>query len=94
MAKPDNISKNGPISKEIRLRSYALTFVWFALLIIAFHIYTPGYIGVIVLFLVYSQIFGVGTGKHGLFRQLRDSGFLASIASIPICLLLWNYGNT
>gem|GEM_PF-2573068 len=86
-------SKNGPISKEVRLRTYALTLVWLAVLIITFYIYMPGYIGIIVLFLLYSQIFGVGAGKHGFFRQLRDSGFIASVASIPICLLLWNYGN-
>ena len=86
-------SKNGPISKEVRLRTYSLTLVWLAVLIIAFYIYMPAYIGIIVLFLLYSQIFGVGGGKHGLFRQLRDSGFIASVASIPICLLLWNYGN-
>ena len=86
-------SKNGPISKEVRLRTYSLTLVWLAVLIISFYIYMPAYIGIIVLFLLYSQIFGVGGGKHGLFRQLRDSGFIASVASIPICLLLWNYGN-
>jgi len=63
-------SKNGPISLEIRLRTYVLTLVWLAVLIIAFYIYTPGYLGVIVLFLLCSQVFRVGAGKHGLFRQL------------------------
>ena len=88
-----DISKNGPIAKEVRLRTYALTLGWLAVLIVVFYIYTPAYIGAIVLFLLYSQVFGVGIGKHGLFRQLRDSGFIPSIASIPICLVLWNYGN-
>lgn len=86
-------SKNGAIPKEVRLRTYAFTLVWLAVLIVAFYTYTPAYIGVIVLFLLYSQTFGVGEGKHGLFRQLRDSGFVSSVVSIPICLLLWNYGN-
>ncbi len=88
-----DISKNGPVAKEVRLRTYALTLLWLSVLIVAFYIYTPAYIGVIVLFLLYSQVVGVGTGTHGLCRQLHDSGFIASVASMPICLILWNYGN-
>lgn len=88
-----DISKNGPISKQVRGRTYAFSFAWLAVLITAFYIYMPIYLGVIVLFFLYAQTFGVGGGKHGLFRQLRDSGFIASVASIPICLLIWNYGN-
>lgn len=89
-----DISKNGSASKVVRLRTYALTLVWLALLVLAFYMYKLVYVGVLVLFLLYSQVFGVGVGKHGLFRQLRDSGFVASLASIPICLLLWSSGNS
>lgn len=88
-----DISKNGAVSKVVRLRTYALTLVWLAVLVVAFYVYTLVYIGVLALFLLYSQAFGVGIGKHGLYRQLRDSGFVASLASIPICLLLWGSGN-
>lgn len=88
-----DIAKKGPISKSVRSRTYIFTLVWATLLLAAFYIYKPVYIGVLVVFLLYSQTFGVGGGKHGLFRQLRDSGFIACVVTIPICLIIWNHGN-
>ena len=88
-----DIKKNGAITREIRIRSYSFTAGWFSLLVILFLFYKPAYIGVLIVFFVYSQIFGVGSGKHGLFRQLRDSGFIACVASLPVCLVLWAKTN-
>ena len=88
-----DISKNGSISRQTRVRTYGYSLVWLAVLLVTFFVYMPVYIGVIVLFFLYSQTFGVGGGKHRVFRQLRDSGFIASVASIPICLIIWSYGN-
>ena len=88
-----DISKNGPVPRQIRYRTYVFTLIWLVALLAMFYIYMPVYLGFIALFFLYSQTFGVGGGKHGIFRQLRDSGFIASVASIPICLLIWNYGN-
>ncbi len=81
--------KNGEITREDRKRTYISVLVWLCFLVGAFTFYAPVYIGLIVSFIVYSQIFGMGVGKRGYFRQIRDGGFIACIASMPICLILW-----
>ncbi len=82
--------KHGEITGEDRKRTYISVLVWLFTLMVAFTIYVPAYIGVLVVFIIYSQIFGMGVGKRGYFRQIRDGGFIACIASMPICLILWN----
>ena len=86
-------AKHGPLTRSDRNRTYLFAMLWFVVLLIAFYLYVPIYIGVIVVFYIYSQVFGVGEGKRGLYRQIRDSGFVASVASIPVCLLIWVSGN-
>lgn len=81
--------KHGGITKEDRKRTYVSVLIWFSALILAFKLYLPVYVVILVLFFVYSQIFGMGTGRRGVYRQIRDGGFIACVASIPFCLILW-----
>lgn len=82
--------EHGKITKVDRRNSYISVVVWFVGLLVIYKIYSPVYIAFVVGFLVYSQIFEMGRGKRGLFRQIRDGGFVACIATIPICLIWYS----
>ena len=87
--------RHGEVSPKDRKNTYIAVVIWFALLLLAFKFYVPVYITIIAIFYVYSQAFSMGTGKRGLYRQIRDGGFIACVASIPICLIWWfQHGQT
>ena len=81
--------KHGEITKKDRQRTYISILIWFSILITAFKLYPPSYLVILAVFLIYSQIFGMGLGRRGAFRQIRDGGFIACVASAPVCLILW-----
>ncbi|MFT7674230.1 MAG: hypothetical protein ACI845_002647 [Gammaproteobacteria bacterium] len=68
-----------------------LTFgsLWLSVFIAVFTLSPVVYTVTMFVIFALTQIISVGEGKRGLWRQIKDGCFLAWIASIPVCFMVW-----
>jgi hypothetical protein len=88
--------RHGTPTGQDRSRALAVGAAGAILLTLLFYGYPEAYavIVAVVIGFVFLGVWGVGTGKRGLWRQYRDGTFLAVLLSMPLCFLVYVYAET
>ena len=90
-----DIANHGPITRRDRRNTLLSLLVSLALSVLLFQLSVSGFLVVSLILYLLFQFASFGEGKRGLFRQIRDGAMIGWLASLPICLVIWQLsGNT
>jgi hypothetical protein len=79
-----DIKVNGKPSKVDRKKESTIALITAAVLILVAWVSAMSYVIVCIVLWVIYQVIGIGGGKHGWYRQLRDGCFMGWVFSVPV----------
>jgi len=79
-----DIKVNGKATKADRKKESLIAFITAAILVLVALFSAMSYVAACIVLWVVYQVIGIGGGKHGWYRQLRDGCFLGWVLSLPV----------
>lgn len=88
-----DIAKYGPITKRDRRNTLLSLFSAFVFCVVLFKLSVSSFLIASLMLYVLFHFASFGEGKRGLFRQIRDGVFVGWVASLPVCIVIWRFGD-